>query len=208
MSWQIWWMFAVTETALCFVPGPAVLLVLSQALQRGTTKALWSIFGILSANTFYFVLSATGIGAILLASYELFLAVKWIGVCYLLWLGVGAFFGTSQHLSVSTTADRQSGSRSLLTGGFILQMSNPKALVFFSALLPQFVNPHAPVWPQVAILAATSVVIEFVVQVFYASVAGRATAFATKPRFVRLLNRVSGSLLVAAGLGMAALRRA
>ena len=100
------------------------------------------------------------------------------------------------------------GSPSLLAGGFILQMSNPKALVFFSALLPQFVNPRAPVWPQVAILAATSVVIESVVQVFYASIAGRATAFATKPRFVRITNRVSGSLLVAAGLGMAAVRRA
>jgi len=208
MSWQIWWVFAVTETALCFVPGPAVLLVLSQALQRGTTKALWSILGILSANTFYFVLSATGIGAILLTSYDLFLAIKWIGVCYLLWLGVGGFLGTSRHLSVSTTANRRSGGRSLLAGGFILQMSNPKALVFFSALLPQFVNPHAPVWPQVAILAATSVAIEFAVQFFYASVAGRATVLATKPQFVKITNRVSGSMLVAAGLGMAALRRA
>jgi homoserine/homoserine lactone efflux protein len=96
----------------------------------------------------------------------------------------------------------------VLAGGFVLQMSNPKALVFFNALLPQFVNPHAPVWPQVAILAATSLVIEFAVQVFYASGAGRGDRLAAKPRFVKITNRVSGSMLAAAGLGTAALRRA
>src|SRR5664279_3041690 len=73
MTWQVWSAFFVIETVLCITPGPAVLFVLSQALTRGVGKTVWSIGGILASNTAYFILSATGVGAILLASYDLFL---------------------------------------------------------------------------------------------------------------------------------------
>jgi threonine/homoserine/homoserine lactone efflux protein len=208
MTWQLWAFFAVTETALCFLPGPAVLFVLSQALSHGTRLTLWSIFGIIAANTVYFVLSATGIGAILIASYDVFFAVKWIGAAYLIYLGVTAFFGRSRVLSVVRGAPSRVGAGRMFVNGFILQMSNPKALLFFTALLPQFINPHAAVWPQVAILALTSVVIEFLVQLLYATAADKASQLATRPSFARITNRVAGSLLIAAGIGIAAVRRA
>jgi threonine/homoserine/homoserine lactone efflux protein len=86
-------------------------------------------------------------------------------------------------------------------------MSNPKALLFFTALVPQFINPHAGVWPQMLILALTSVVIEFFVQLLYATAADRASHLAARPGFARITNRVAGSLLIAAGLGLAAARR-
>jgi len=207
MSWTTWFAFALVETALCFTPGPAVLLVLSQALTRGSMRAIWSISGIIAANTVYFVLSATGVGAILTASYDLFFAIKWIGAAYLVWLGVAAFIGKSQVLSVRAAEGGSiSGSRMFLNG-FILQMANPKALVFFTALLPQFINPKVAIVPQVVILAATSVVIEFFVQLFYAVLAGRVTHLATRPHFATLTNRVAGALLVGAGVGMAAIRK-
>jgi threonine/homoserine/homoserine lactone efflux protein len=207
MTWSTWFMFFVVETALCFTPGPAVLLVLSQALTRGSAKAVWSIGGIIAANTVYFVLSATGIGAILMASYELFFAIKWVGAAYLVWLGVTAFFGKSKVMSVGRGAQAPVSSARLFLNGFILQMANPKALVFFTALLPQFINPKAAVIPQVVILALTSVVVEFLVQLFYAVLAGRVTHLATQPRFAAITNRIAGSLLVGAGIGMAAIRR-
>jgi len=185
-----------------------VLLVLSQAITRGTRLAIWSILGIVAANTTYFVLSVTGIGAVLLASYELFFAIKWIGAAYLVWLGVSTFFGKSKFLSASGSADRTLARRHMFANGFILQMSNPKAFIFFTALLPQFIDPRALVWPQMAILAATSVVIEFLVQLFYATLAGRATSFVMRPRFAAITERVAGSLLIAAGAGLAAVRRA
>jgi threonine/homoserine/homoserine lactone efflux protein len=200
-------MFFLVETALCLTPGPAVLLVLSQALTRGSSRAVWSIGGIIAANTVYFVLSATGIGAILLASYQLFFAIKWLGAAYLLWLGVSAFFGKSKVLSVGRDERAPVSSARMFLNGFILQMANPKALVFFTALLPQFINPRAAVIPQVAILALTSVVVEFFVQLFYAVLAGRVTHLATQPRFAAVTNRISGTLLVGAGIGMAAIRR-
>jgi homoserine/homoserine lactone efflux protein len=207
MTWQVWSAFLLVEAALCLTPGPAVLLVLSQSLTHGALKGVNSIAGILAGNTFYFILSATGVGAILLASYDLFFAIKWIGAAYLVWLGVSAFLGRSKALSIRRGEAEAVANSRLFLNGLVLQLSNPKALVFFTALLPQFINPRAAIIPQVAILALTSVVIEFLVQMFYATLAGRASHLALEPRFARITERVSGALLIGAGVGMAALRR-
>jgi homoserine/homoserine lactone efflux protein len=208
VTWQVWLAFAVLETVLCLTPGPAVLLVLSQALSRGTAKTVWAILGILTANTAYFIVSASGLGAILAASYDIFFAIKWIGAAYLVWLGLNEIFGAHAQLAIAPADAKRRLAGPMFVRGFALQMSNPKALVFFTALVPQFRNPHAALVPQIAILAVTSMVIEFGVQIFYAALAGRFTHLATRPRFAAIANRVTGSLLIAAGIGMAALRRA
>jgi homoserine/homoserine lactone efflux protein len=206
MNWQTWAAFALTETMLCFVPGPAVLFVLSQSLSHGTAKTVWSILGIVAANTVYFVLSALGVGALLLASHDLFQALKWAGVAYLFWLGVSAILGRPSAAAAAPTSVT-AGNFRLLASGFVLQMSNPKALVFFTALLPQFVDTHRSIGVQMTILALTSVVIEFNVQLLYAAIAGRAARLAAQPRYARLTNRLAGAMLVLAGFGMAAIRR-
>ena len=87
-------------------------------------------------------------------------------------------------------------------------MANPKALVFFVALLPQFIDPHGSVLVQVAILGVTSVVIEFFVLLAYGVLAGRLTLVAARPRFQTLANRIAGTMLVAAGVSVARLERA
>jgi threonine/homoserine/homoserine lactone efflux protein len=208
MTWELWAMFAVTETALCFTPGPAVLLVLSQGLARGTASSIWSNLGILAGNTMYFVLSGTSLGAVLLASYELFSVIRWVGAAYLIWLGITAFLGKSPVLSVVPSKSTPTRGGRIFVNGFVLQASNPKALVFFTALLPQFIDPHTRVATQVAILAVTSVVIEFFVLLAYGALAGRLTALAKRPRFAMLANRIAGSMLISAGLGMVHVRRA
>src|SRR5690349_21197803 len=100
MSWRTWSLFSVTVTLLCLTPGPAVFLVLSQGLRRGTAKALSASFAMLAVNAFYFVLSATSLGAILLASYNLFYAVKWIGAAYLIYLGLRTLLEKAPALSL------------------------------------------------------------------------------------------------------------
>lgn len=207
MSPEAWALFALTETALCLTPGPAVLLVVSQALARGARASVWSNLGVLSGNGAYFVVSATGLGAVLLASYELFATIRWLGAAYLVWLGVTALRGRASVFSVGPAADAPRRRGRLFLNGAVLQLANPKALVFFTALLPQFVDPRGSLVVQVAILAVTSVMIEFVVLLAYGAAAGRMSELAARPRFGGLANGVAGSMLITAGVGMALIRR-
>jgi homoserine/homoserine lactone efflux protein len=207
MNPTTWWLFACMELVLCLTPGPAVLYVISSGLRAGARKSVASILGILAANAVYFLLSATGVGALLVASYRLFFAIKWAGAAYLVIIGLRALFGKASVVEISDDAAEKPGGWRLFRGGFILQASNPKAIVFFSALLPQFIDPHAAIVMQVAILAVTSNVIEFFVLLGYGAAAGQASAFARQPRYANWTNRIAGVLLIGAGAGLATLRR-
>lgn len=207
MTWQLWLLFVMTEAVLSLTPGPAVLFVLSQAVQRGPAKSVWASCGILSANAMYFVLSATSLGAVIVASYRLFFLIKWIGAAYLIYLGLASFFGRHSVLSLpEEKSETRSGAR-ILRDGFVLQAANPKALLFFTAILPQFINAHHDVAFQILVLGVSSVVVEFIILFCYGQLAGRALAAARNPRFEKVTNRIAGSLLIGAGAGLAALRR-
>ena len=197
MTLTTWWIFVCTETVLCLTPGPAVMFILSSALKAGAKKSIFSNLGILTANVVYFAVSATGIGALLLSS-KLFLAVKWLGAAYLVILGLRLIFERSGIVKSPDEVLIDYKSHHLFFNGFTLQMSNPKAILFFSALLPQFLNLHVPVVPQIVILGATSVVIEFSILIGY-GIAGSAIT----PRYARWTNRVAGGLLIGAGAGLA-----
>jgi homoserine/homoserine lactone efflux protein len=210
MTWQKWGVFMAMEIVLSLTPGPAVLFVVSQGLRYGAKRSLWASLGILSGNAFYFALSATGLGALLLASHEVFAAIRWAGAAYLVWLGATTFIGRGAAVAPDASVDAPGAPASglrLLGRGFVLQAANPKALVFFTALLPQFIDPHASVAWQVLILGASSVVGEFFVLAGYGAFAGRAARLARRPSFARTTNRVAGALLVGAGAGLALAER-
>ena len=208
MSFEVWLLFTLTETVLCLSPGPAVLLVLSVGITRGWQPGMQASAGILVANLFYFVLSATSQGAMLLASWELFVLIKWLGAAYLIWLGLKTFLahGDTARPVAEPLTPPSTGMGTLLHG-VVTQGANPKALLFFTALLPQFVNPAVPLAPQIALLAMTSILIEFGVLTGYAVLASRASGLARLPRYVRLINRVGGGLLIGAEAGLATLKR-
>jgi threonine/homoserine/homoserine lactone efflux protein len=188
-------------------PGPAVLYVLSQAIKRGPGKSVWASGGILSANAMYFVLSATSLGAVIAASYKLFFVIKWLGAGYLVYLGLRSFFGKTSVMALPEAgADSRKGQR-ILRDGFFLQAANPKALLFFTAILPQFINARHNVAFQILVLGVSSIVVEFIILFMYGQLAGRALSAARSPRFEKVTNRVAGSLLIGAGVGLASLRR-
>jgi homoserine/homoserine lactone efflux protein len=203
MSREVWMFFATTETLLCLAPGPAVLFVLSHGLARGGWASLWANAGILAGNTLYFALSALGLGAVLLASHEVFTIIKYAGAAYLMYLGVMTIRGSGLSLRPGAGTRETTERWRALARGFALQAANPKALVFFVALLPQFIDARRALAPQIAILGITSVIIEFVVLAGYGYLAGRAATVAQEPGFVKVTSRVSGGMLIAAGAGVA-----
>lgn len=205
MTWHTWALFVATEFVLCLTPGPAVLFVVSQALRYGGRESLWANLGILSANTFYFIISAVGLGTILLASHDLFQVLRYAGAAYLVFIGLATMLGRGRMALPSNGMKEPfptPGLR-LMGRGFVLQASNPKSLLFFTALLPQFIDPRHGVPEQMLILGLSSAVVEFTVLACYGGFAGRASALAQTPRFSHSTNRVAGALLITAGAGLA-----
>jgi threonine/homoserine/homoserine lactone efflux protein len=215
MTWTLYGWYALTATVSAISPGPAVLLVISQALQGGRKRAFWASLGILSVNALYFGLSAVGLGAMLTASHQLFVVVKWIGAAYLVYLGIRTFFGQST-LSISDALPQEAKGGNAGPGkpdstspartwarGAVLQAANPKAVIFFTALLPQFIRAKSSVPQQMVILGATSIVVELFILIIYGALAGRLSVVARQPRFLKTTNRVAGTLLVGAGTGIA-----
>jgi len=202
---QTWLFFCATETVLCFIPGPAVLFVVSSALTRGARGGLLGSLGILAANTAYFILSALGLGAVLLASRAVFVAIKWLGAAYLVYLGIRMVVNRSNgpDHDQSPAAPRHPG---VFWNGFVTQAANPKAIIFFTALLPQFIDPDQPAAAQIGVLGLSSVLIEFVVLATYVGTCRAAKRWVRAPWFGDWLLRSGGLLLIAAGVKLAATR--
>lgn len=204
MSLNAWLAFCAFEVVLCLMPGPAVLYVVATALVSGARAGVAGIGGIIAGNIIYFGLSATGISAVIMASAQLFRWLQWAGTAYLLWLGITMLATPHQTLAGGPTATAPATARRAFLRGLIVQLANPKAIVFFVALLPQFIDPRAPIALQILILGATSVAIEFVVQSMYVLLASQARNPASR-RWSRLIERIGGVCLLAAGLRMALL---
>jgi threonine/homoserine/homoserine lactone efflux protein len=207
MHWQTWLLFIATEGVLSVTPGPAVLYVLSQAIRSGPGKSIWGSCGILSANILYFALSATSLGALIVTSYRLFFWIKWIGAGYLICLGLSNFFGKTSAIALPEGGSPYRSGPRILRDGFFLQAANPKALLFFTAILPQFIDPRQKVGFQVFVLGISSTLMEFTILFLYGQLAVRALSTARSPRFERITSWAAGSLLIGAGVGLARLRR-
>lgn len=199
-------LFSLTELVLCLTPGPAVMLVVSQGVKNGFPASLRGAAGILTGNTFYFVLSALGLGALLVSSGTLFQIIKWTGAAYLVFLGLKMLL-SKKPVAELDNETREKRSAKLFSDGLITQLSNPKAIVFFSALLPQFMRPGVSVVEQMAVLGIISLAIEFLVLFGYGWAADRGSRMVLKGRFAMLTDRIAGSVLLCAGIGLAATRR-
>src|SRR5678816_874243 len=141
MTIQTWALFCATEAVLSFIPGPAVLYVVSSSIAHGSRAGVVASLSILAANAFYFILSGTGLGALLLASRTVFIAIKWAGAAYLVYLGLRMVFARSPEAPEAGGERKHAHHAGVFWNGFLTQISNPKAIIFFVALLPQFIDP-------------------------------------------------------------------
>ena len=206
MTLEAWALFCATEFMLCLNPGPSTLLVISLGMTRGQLAGIAATSGVLAANALYFGLSATGLAVALAQAPQLFVAIRWLGAAFLIWTGTRMIARSFAKPEAEGAPSASAPRGRAFWQGFVAQGANPNLLVYFTAILPQFVDARAPLAGQVAVLASSSFAIEFAVLSAYSALSHRAGRRAA-PSFQRGISRIGGALLVAAGAGLAALGR-
>lgn len=207
MSWDTYLVFLVTTAVVCLTPGPAALLIVAQGISNGFRRSYWAIAGIALANSIYFALSATGVAALIIASSTLFSIIKWVGVAYLFYLGISALRSKASALTVTRDAAQATGGLRAFWQAVVVELSNPKALLYFVALLPQFIDPAKPVGMQMLVFGVTTVALDVVAYTIYAWLGSTTQRFTANERFVKASNRTAGGLLMVAGAMMATVKR-
>jgi homoserine/homoserine lactone efflux protein len=207
MSWETYLLFIVTTAVVCLTPGPAALLIVAQGMSNGFRRSYWGIAGIALGNAIYFALSATGIAALIVASSTLFSIIKWVGVAYLFYLGWSAIRSKASALTIASDAgDAVRGPRAFWQA-VMVELSNPKALLYFVALLPQFIDPTQPVGMQMLVFGVTCIGLDTAAYSLYAWLGSKTQRFTANEKFVKASNRASGGLLMIAGAMMATVKR-
>lgn len=204
MSWNMWLAFLVAAVVIAVSPGPGAVLSMATGLRHGYAVALRAILGLQTALLIQLAIVVLGLGAVLAASATAFLAVKIAGAAYLIWLGVRKWRAPVELLE---DGEEARAARGVYLQGVLVNLTNPKAIVFMVALVPQFIDPQLPQWPQFVIIAATMVGTDMVVMSCYALLAGRCRRWLRSPRMMKVQNRVFGGMFVAAGSLLAASSR-
>ncbi|MBB3176847.1 LysE family translocator [Variovorax sp. Sphag1AA] len=208
MSLQTWLLYTVAVFVLTVTPGPSVLMCVSNGVNHGVRRTFFSAIGSVTAVVGIMVCSAIGVGAVLAASETLFHAIKWFGVCYLLYIGITTLRSTTSSFELPSGTMGRSSRKALYAKGFLVGASNPKALLFFTAFFPQFINPASPQLYQFAILGGTFICFELFWLMSYAAFASRLSPWLRVKGRAKAFNRLSGLTFIGAGALLATVKRA
>jgi threonine/homoserine/homoserine lactone efflux protein len=208
MSLDTWLLYAAAVLVLTVTPGPSVLMCVTNAVNHGARRTFFSAIGSVTAVLGIMACSAIGVGAALAASEALFHAIKWFGVGYLIYMGITTFRATDSSFHLPAGAAGRASRLSLYVKGLLVGASNPKALLFFTAFFPQFIDPALPQLPQFAVLGGTFVCFELFWLMFYASFASRLAPWLQVQGRALVFNRLSGLTFIAAGALLATVKRA
>jgi threonine/homoserine/homoserine lactone efflux protein len=199
-------LFAPVAVAIALTPGPNNFCGLNNGIRAGVGAALVGTIGRAAAFAIFLTVSAVGLGAMLLASQAAFTAVKWVGACYLFWLGWRAwrsreFNGLEVADGAAVAATGASPVRlwSLVTQEFLLGITNPKAIILFAAIFPQFIDPTQPAARQFLMLGSVYLAAEFVATAVYAAGGRQIRRFIRTSRGVVRLNKATGGFFMGAG---------
>jgi threonine/homoserine/homoserine lactone efflux protein len=195
--------FVLATSVLILVPGPNVSLIVANAVAYGTRYGLLTVAGTSAAVLVQLGLTALGMAAVLGALAAWFEWLRWLGVAYLLYLGLRQWLAAPVDLT--RTPPQPRSARAIVLRGFAVSLTNPKTLLFYGAFFPQFISIDRPLGPQVALLCATFLVLAAGLDSVWALLAGRARGLLASRG--RLRNRLSGGLLMGAGLGLALARK-
>lgn len=201
---KLWLAFAITDFFISMTPGPAVLMVISQGMKFGGRASIKGTLGVLTANLCFFALSGAGLSALLIASAKLFSVIKWAGAGYLIFLGVKLLLSKGETLKLANRPEVKV--ERLFVQGFITHLSNPKAIIFFTALLPQFISDSASIALQLTVLGLISVAVELPILFLYGWLADRGRRL-IPARLSTLPDRIAGLFLIGTGVSLALVRK-
>lgn len=206
MSLSLWLALLGAGVLISLTPGAGAVNTMANAIASGWRRSLWGILGQQVALVAHIAIIAAGLGVLVAGSPLLFEAIRYVGAAYLIYLGVRQFLARpAPAADADAPAPRREGAWSMFRRGLLVNLTNPKAIVFFLAFVPQFIRPDQPLLPQYAVLAATVVVIDIVVMWFVFATAARGLARVTRsPSGQRVLGRVFGGLFVGVGVLLAA----
>jgi len=203
MPIELYLAFIAATVILMVIPGPNVALIVANSVAHGTRFGLLTVAATSSAVVLHLALTVAGATAVLNVLAASFDWLRWLGVAYLIWLGVSAWRAPVTDLA-QTKAQARSA-RVIFARGFLVGLTNPKTLLFYGAFFPQFITPGADAGRQLLLLAVTFLVVAIVCDSTWAILAGRLRALLVA--HARLRNRLTGGLLIGAGLGLAMARR-
>ena len=209
MELHTWSLYASAVFLLCLTPGPNSLLAVTNGLRFGAGKTLISTLGCAIGLTLLIGASLSGLGLILAASETVFYVIKWLGACYLIYLGV-SLIRTRGAFADVRKASRSANPPSeiyLFGQGLWIVAMNPKAVIFFAAFLPQFYVAQHGLLPQFLVMAGTFVGVEVIVEILLAAFASKLAARVTSGTGTRVFNRVTGGVFVLAGAYLLTLER-
>ena len=201
MNWHLFAGFLAITMVLLLAPGPIVTLVISTSATRGMRAGLITVAGTSTGNAVLIAAIAGGLSWVLAHAVYLFEALRWLGAVYLVWLGVQAWLHAGRPPAAAPAGHVH------FRRGFVVALTNPKTIAFFSAFLPQFVDPRLPAAPQLAVMCLVTVLLAAVSDSCWAIASGLGRAFFLAPARARLLGRVSGLTLIGGGLWLSLARR-
>ncbi|KGF64159.1 MULTISPECIES: LysE family transporter [Pseudomonas] len=208
MSLETWLAFLAASWIISLSPGAGAIASMSSGLQYGFWRGYWNALGLQIALVAQIAVVAAGLGAVLATSAIAFTLIKWFGVAYLVYLGVKQWRALPSDLADDSAVRPVGKPLTLVARGFLVNISNPKALVFMLAVLPQFIDPHQPLVPQYLIIAATMVCVDLIVMAGYTGLASKVLRVLKTPRQQRRMNRTFAGLFISAAAFLATLHRA
>ncbi|MBM3104938.1 LysE family transporter [Pseudomonas sp. P66] len=208
MSLETWLAFFAACWVISLSPGAGAIASMSCGLQYGFWRGYWNALGLQLGLVLQIAIIAAGVGAVLAASATAFQVIKWFGVGYLVYLAVKQWRALPADLSDESAVRPIGKPLSLVFRGFLVNVSNPKALIFMLAVLPQFINPHAPLLPQYLIITATMISVDLLVMAGYTGLAARVLRLLRTPKQQRRMNRTFAGLFLGAATLLATIRRA
>ena len=199
MSFQIWLGFMLACWAISISPGAGAIASMSSGLNYGFRHGYSNAIGLQLALALQIMIVAAGVGVLFATTSWAFLVVKWFGVIYLLYLAYKQWTAPIQNIEIKQETIYQSR-RSLMLNGFVVNMSNPKAICFLLAVLPQFLDLNRPPWPQYAIMAFTMITIDLIVMAGYTGLAAKVLRLLRSPKQQKYLNRSFAIMFAVAAL--------